>query len=143
MGDLDNHDTHHEPPPTPAPSLTARMCRRVVDSIDGEIKARITSVSRLKGDDSTLLRLDAAPGREFELLHNLRSAWPLCTATLCENVLSGQAENVLYVPNQSDLHDTARARAAHGTLPRALGWLVRVCAAMAIASFAISVALRL
>ena len=109
--------------PFGAMATTSDLCKRLLQSATD---ATITSVCEREGD--TIVKLQVAEGSESSVLARMRAAWPLCTASLVENVVEGRAEPALFVPNRTDRRHAAALIARRDPVVR---WLDRIMAAHA------------
>jgi hypothetical protein len=89
------------------------FCDRVLDRVQGfDASAVITSISRRDPDDAMLVRVRTAPATASAVLESLRSAWPLATVSLVENLVTGRSEAQVSLPNERDQAELA-LRMAH------------------------------
>lgn len=89
------------------------FCDRVLDRVQGlDASAAITSISRRDLDDAMLVRVRTAPATAGAVLESLRSAWPLATVSLVENLMTGRSEAQVSLPNERDQAELA-LRMAH------------------------------
>ena len=89
------------------------FCDRVLDRVKGlDASAAITSISRRDMDDAMLVRVRTAPATASAVLSSLRSAWPLATVSLVENLVTGRSEAQVSLPNERDQAELAM-RMAH------------------------------
>lgn len=89
------------------------FCDRVLDRVQGfDASAAITSISRRDPDDAMLVRVRTAPATAGAVLDSLRSAWPLATVSLVENLVTGRSEAQVSLPNERDQAELAM-RMAH------------------------------
>ena len=89
------------------------FCDRVLDRVQGfDASAAITSISRRDPDDAMLVRVRTAPATASAVLESLRSAWPLATVSLVENLVTGRSEAQVSLPNERDQAELA-LRMAH------------------------------
>jgi len=89
------------------------FCDRVLDRVKGfDASAAITSISRRDLDDAMLVRVRTAPATAGAVLESLRSAWPLATVSLVENLMTGRSEAQVSLPNERDQAELA-LRMAH------------------------------
>jgi hypothetical protein len=89
------------------------FCDRVLDRVKGfDASAAITSISRRDMDDAMLVRVRTVPSTAGAVLNSLRSAWPLATVSLVENLVTGRSEAQVSLPNERDQAELAM-RMAH------------------------------
>ena len=89
------------------------FCDRVLDRVKGlDASAAITSISRRDMDDAMLVRVRTTPATASAVLSSLRSAWPLATVSLVENLVTGRSEAQVSLPNERDQAELAM-RMAH------------------------------
>lgn len=86
---------------------------QVLDRVRGfDATASITSISRRDLDDATLVRVKTTPSTSAVVLDTLRSALPLATISIVENLVTGSSETQVLLPNERDRAELA-TRLAH------------------------------
>lgn len=89
------------------------FCDQILDRVKGfDASAAITSISRRDPDDAMLVRVRTEPSTATAVLQSLRSAWPLATVSIVENLVTGRSEAQVSLPNERDQAELA-VRMAH------------------------------
>lgn len=137
-----------DPPPVAVASnqeqtLADRLCNGVLNTARAvDATARISSVAKWEHDDSTLLRVSTESGDPLKVADVLRRRWPLAAVSVVQDMINGNQQTQVLVPNGVDQLRRANDMAKESGVALWLSLLVRIVGLAAAICFAAAVVLN-
>lgn len=137
-----------DPPPVAVASnqeqtLADRLCNGVLNTARAvDATARISSVAKWEHDDSTLLRVSTESGDPLKVADVLRRRWPLAAVSVVQDMINGNQQTQVLVPNGVDQLRRANDMAKESGVALWLSLLVRIVGLAAALCFAAAVVLN-